>query len=238
MSTIIIRAIIIYFLILIVFRIMGKRQLGQMQPFELVLTLILADLGTIPMAEISVPLLHGIVPLVTLVLVHYFLTLLTKASSKFGEFISGKPIIVINENGIDYKAIKQLNLTIDDLCESLRGLGYFSFDDVLYAIMETNGKLSVMPKISTTPATLADLNIKRPDIPFPVTLISEGKYIEDNLLAVKVNKQDITDFLKKQNVSLKKTLILTYCVNGNVYFQEMNKKCIAQKVNWQSEQGV
>ena len=97
MSTIIIRAIIIYFLILIVFRIMGKRQLGQMQPFELVLTLILADLGTIPMAEISVPLLHGIVPLVTLVLVHYFLTLLTKASSKFGEFISGKPIIVINE---------------------------------------------------------------------------------------------------------------------------------------------
>ena len=235
MSTIIIRSVIIYLIILFVFRLMGKRQLGQMQPFELVLTLILADLGTIPMAEVSIPLLHGIVPLITLVLVHYVLTLITKVSPKFNAFLSGKPVIVINENGIDYKTLKQLSITIDDLCESLRSLGYYSFDDILYAIMETNGKLSVMPKIATTPATLADLNIKREDIPFPIPLVCEGKYIEENLLSLKVDKQKVLNFLNQKNIKLKNTLILTYCTNGNVYFQEMNKKYGISQVDWKSE---
>lgn len=238
MSTIILRSIIIYFIILFVFRLMGKRQLGQMQPFELVLTLILADLGTIPMAEVSVPLLHGIVPLITLVLVHYLLTLITKISPKFNALLSGKPVIVINENGIDYNTLKQLSITIDDLCESLRSLGYYSFDDILYAIMETNGKLSVMPKIATTPATLSDLNIKREDIPFPIPLISEGKYIEENMLSLKVNKQEVLEFLKQKNIKLKNTLILTYCTNGNVYFQEMGKKYGISQVDWKSEKQI
>ena len=235
MSTIIIRSILIYLIILLVFRLMGKRQLGQMQPFELVLTLILADLGTIPMAEVSVPLLHGVVPLITLVLVHYILTFLSKLSPKIGVFFGGKPVIVIDENGIDYKSLKQLNITIDDLCESLRGLGYFSFDDILFAIMETNGKLSVMPKISTTPATLSDLKINRPETPFPVTIISEGKFVEDNIISLQVKKQDVLNFLKNKNITLKKTLILTYCTNGNVYYQEMNKKYNTCNVNWESE---
>lgn len=235
MSTIIIRSIIIYFIILLVFRLMGKRQLGQMQPFELVLTLILADLGTIPMAEVSVPLLHGIVPLITLVLVHYLLTIITKLSPKVGTILSGKPIIVIDENGINYKALQKLNITIDDLCESLRSLGYFSFDDILYAIMETNGKLSVMPKISTTPATLTDLNITRPETPFPVTIISDGKFVEDNIISLKVNKQNVIDFLNKKQLSIKKILILTYCTNGNVYYQEKNKKYNTCNVQWKSE---
>ena len=235
MSTIIIRSIIIYFIILFVFRIMGKRQLGQMQPFELVLTLILADLGTIPMAEVSVPLLHGIVPLITLVLVHYALTLITKASPKLGYFLSGRPVIIIDENGINYDALKKLNITVDDLCESLRGLGYFSFDDILYAIMETNGKLSVMPKISTTPATLTDLNIVRPETPFPVTIISEGNFVEDNIISLKVNKKDVIDFLNKKQINIKKILILTYCQNGNVYYQEKNKKYNTCNVKWESE---
>lgn len=237
MSTIILRSIIIYFIILLVFRLMGKRQLGQMQPFELVLTLILADLGTIPMAEVSVPLLHGIVPLVTLVVVHYLLTLLTKISPKVGYIFSGKPVIVIDENGIDYKSLKQLNITIDDLCESLRGLGYFSFDDILYAIMETNGKLSVMPKILTTPATLSDLNITHEETPFPVPIISEGKYINENLISLKVDKNQVETFLKKHNLQLKKTLILTYSTNGNVYYQAMNKKYNTYNVDWKSEMG-
>ena len=125
---------------------MGKRQLGQMQPFELVLTLIIADLATIPMAEASVPILHGVIPLLTLVVLHYFLTLLTRKSEILNKVISGKPVIVINPNGVDYNAIKNLNISIDDLFESVRGCGYFSLDEIQYAIVETNGTVNVLAK--------------------------------------------------------------------------------------------
>ena len=115
MTTMLIRVLIIYTIILFVFRLMGKRQIGQMQPFEFVLTLIIADLATIPMAEIALPLLNGIVPLLTLVVFHFVITVLTKKSTTFSKIISGKPIIIVNPSGIDYKAIKKLNITIDDL---------------------------------------------------------------------------------------------------------------------------
>ena len=160
MLTLIIRSIIIYFLVLLVFRVMGKRQLGQMQPFELVLTLVLADIATIPMTEISVPLLHGIIPLLTLLVIHFLITLFSRFSNKFSELISGKPVIVINQDGIDFEAIKKLDLTIDDITESLRSAGYFSLSEVLFAIMETNGKMSVMPKIQNSPLTKEDMKIK------------------------------------------------------------------------------
>ena len=140
MLTIVVRAIIIYLVVLFLYRLMGKRQLGQMQPFELVLTLIIADLATIPMAEVSVPVLHGIVPLLTLVILHFVLTFLSKISNKFASFLSGKPVIVINPDGIDYKALKNLNISVDDVFEAIRGCGYFKIEQIQYAIMETNGK--------------------------------------------------------------------------------------------------
>ena len=146
MLTIVLRSILIYLIVLLVFRLMGKRQLGQMQPFELVLTLIIADLATIPMAEVSVPVLHGIIPLLTLVVLHFILTLLTKSSVFMSRVISGKPTIIINPKGIDYKAMKNLNLSTDDILAALRECGYFSISQIQYAIMETNGKISIMPK--------------------------------------------------------------------------------------------
>lgn len=125
MFTLIIRAIICYLLVLLVFRIMGKRQIGEMQPFELVLTLIIADLATIPMAESSVPTLHGVVPLITLVVVHFFLSFFSKKSQTVSKILNGKPIIIINPNGIDHVAINNLNITIEDIFEALRGKGFF-----------------------------------------------------------------------------------------------------------------
>ena len=130
MLTIIIRSILVYLIVLFVFRVMGKRQLGQMQPFELVLTLIIADLATIPMAEVAMPVLHGVIPLLTLVVLHFIITFLTRKSCKISKFVSGKPMIVVNPKGIDYKALKNLNLSTDDLFEALRGSGFFSLSDV------------------------------------------------------------------------------------------------------------
>ncbi len=231
MLTLIIRSIIIYFVVLVVFRLMGKRQLGQMQPFELVLTLILADLATIPMAEMSVPLVHGIVPLLALLVIHYVITILSKHFPKFSEVFSGKPVIVINQNGIDYKAVQKLNLSIDDILESLRSAGYFSPDEVLFAIMETNGKVSVLPKASNSTVTKEDMNIKSEENSIPITIVSEGKLIKENFQQIKVPEQKIKDFITSLGVKMKKILILTLDNNGKVYFQEMHKRAMTINTN-------
>lgn len=225
MLTIIVRAILIYILVLFVFRLMGKRQIGQMQPFELVLTLIIADLATIPMAESSVPVLHGVIPLLTLVVVHYFLTLISKNSVKFGNFISGKPVIVINPKGIDEKALHSLNITIDDLFEAIRGAGYFNLEEVQYAIMETNGTVNVLPKAEFSPVVNKDLKIKIEETSIPVTLVSEGKLMKNNINLAGVDLPFIEKFMKKAGIDkISKVLVLTLNKSGTVYIQEKNKE--------------
>lgn len=220
MLTIIIRSVLIYLIVLFVFRVMGKRQLGQMQPFELVLTLIIADLATIPMAEVSMPVLHGIIPLLTLVVLHFIITFLTRKSTKISNFISGKPMIVVNPKGIDYKALKSLNLSTDDLFEALRGSGFFSLADVQYAIMETNGKMSVMPKPDSAPVTNYDMNIKVEEKFLPITLISEGRIIKENSDLAGYDEKQIINFAEKNGEKkLKNILILQVDQNGNGFFQ-------------------
>ena len=222
MITIIVRSIIIYLIVLLVFRLMGKRQLGQMQPFELVLTLIIADLATIPMAEVSVPVLHGVVPLLTLVVLHFVLTLISRSSHFFSKVISGKPVIIVNPKGIDYQAMKKLNLSTDDIFEALRECGYFSISQVQYAIMETNGKVSVMPKADFSPVTNADLKTNAEDNYLPIILVSDGKVIKDNIALAGVSEQDIQNMIDENGSgeqSIKDTLLLTLDKTGQGYFQ-------------------
>lgn len=222
MLTIIIRSIIIYLIVLLVFRLMGKRQLGQMQPFELVLTLIIADLATIPMAEVSVPVLHGIIPLLTLVVLHFMLTLLSRNSQWFSKVISGKPVIVINPKGIDYNAMKRLNLSTDDLYASLRECGYFTISQVQYAIMETNGKVSVMPKSEYAPSTNKDNKNEVEESFIPIILISEGKIMKDNLKVAKLDEKQVENILKEQKVkSTKEVLLLSVDQTGQGYLQTL-----------------
>ena len=223
MLTIIIRSVLIYLIVLLVFRLMGKRQLGQMQPFELVLTLIIADLATIPMAEVSVPVLHGIVPLLTLVILHFVLTLVCKNSQWLSKIISGKPVIIINPKGIDYNAMKQLNLATDDIFAALRECGYFSVSQVQYAIMETNGKVSVMPKAEFSPATNGDLKLITKDSFLPIILVSDGKLVKENLALTSLDEKKILNIvsknLPKKKVSVKDILILSIDKTGESYLQ-------------------
>lgn len=224
MFTVVSRAIIIYLVVVFLYRLMGKRQLGQMQPFELVLTLIIADLATIPMAEVSVPVLHGIVPLLTLVVLHSIFTFLCKVSNKFASIISGKPVIVINPNGIDYQALKNLSLSIDDIFEAIRGCGFFSIDQIQYAIMETNGKMSVLPKSGFAPVTVQDLNLQVDKSVIPINIINEGKLVKENLKVAKMDENDVKEILTKAKIKhVKNVLIMTIDKNGSVFFQEFGK---------------
>ena len=234
MLTLIIRAILVYLIVLIVFRLMGKRQLGQMQPFELVLTLIIADLATIPMAESSVPILHGLVPLFTLVTVHFFLALATRSSNFLNKVISGKPVIVVNPKGIDYQAIKNLNISVDDLFEAIRGCGFFSLDEVQYAIVETNGTVNVLPKKDSSPVTVGDLKETMPqenlkleklkeidETTIPITLVAEGKINKNNLKLSKLNESKLQKIIKNAGGKhVKDVLILTIDGNGKIYYQQ------------------
>lgn len=225
MFTIVVRAILIYVVVLILYRLMGKRQLGQMQPFELVLTLIIADLATIPMAEVSVPVLHGVVPLLTLTILHFVLTFLSKISNGFASFLSGKPVIVINPKGIDHRALKNLNLSVDDVFEAIRGCGYFSIEQIQYAIMETNGKLSVLPKSEFAPLTVGDMQVEVDPSVIPINIINEGKVVKQNLEVAKLSEIDIKNFLKKEGVKkVKDVLVMTIDKNGGVYLQQYGQK--------------
>jgi len=226
MTTLIIRVLIIYLLILIVFRLMGKRQIAQMQPFEFVLTLIIADLAVIPMAEIALPILNGVVPLLTLVVIHFCITVATRKSKMFSKLLSGKPVIIVTPSGIDYSALKKLNITLEDLFESIRTAGFFSISEVQYAIMETNGKVSVMPKVSSAPVTSLDLKIQKDEFSLPLAIIEEGKFMEENLKLSQKNKEFYENIIKKQGISsIKSVLLLTITKQGEVFVQPKQGPC-------------
>lgn len=225
MITIIIRAITIYLLLLILLRLMGKRQIAQMQPFELVLTLIIADLATIPMGELSVPILHGIVPLFTLSVVHFLITILTKKSTKLNHLISGKPIIIINPKGIDYEALSLLKISIDDIFGAIRSKGYFKLEQVEYAIMETNGVINVLPKSDYSNVVNSDMKITKRNEGIPVTIVAEGSVMNNNLIVAGVKRDFVDKVLKKANIkNIKDCVVMTVDEQHNVYVQAKNKQ--------------
>lgn len=226
--TLIIRSIIIYSVVLFLIRMMGKRQIGEMQPFELVVTLVIADLATIPMAETALPLVHGIIPLLTIVCLHYLLSFIARKSLRFRKFLNGKPIIVVNPDGIDFNALQRLNMNFNDLMEGLRACNYFNLEEVLYAIVQTNGTLTVVPRSAYAPLTADDMGINKCEAALPIIIISKGKFVKENLIISKLNSEDIITALEKADIStLKDVLFATIDNNGKMYVQPYGKSYIS-----------
>ena len=224
MSVMLIRSLIVYVITFIIIRLMGKRQVGEMQPFEFVITLIIADLACVPMAELAVPLLHGIIPILVLYLLHFFICFLSRKSMFFRYMITVRPAIVINPNGIDYKELKNLNMTIDDLMEAIRGCDYFEIEQIAYAIVETNGKLCVIPKTNLSPVTRDDLKIKVDPSGLPVNIIMDGKLMKENMKLANIDDAFLKKYFKKVNVAThKQVLLFTIDNNGKIFIQPKNK---------------
>ena len=212
---------------------MGKRQIGEMQPYEVVITLIIADLATLPMSDTNIPLLHGILPLAILVLLHYFITLLTRKSIKIRRLVSGQPVVVISPNGIEYQALKSLNITIDDLCEMLRQGGYYSLEQVHFAIIETNGKMSVVPKSANAPATAQDVSANNPEPQIPSILINDGKMMKKQMKEVRIDTNQLYKILTHLKInSVKDVIILSLDADGKLFYQtKTNPAQIIQNIN-------
>lgn len=210
-----IRTAIIFIVLLIIMRLMGKRQIGEMQPFELVITLLIAELACIPMADVSIPLLYGIISVVTIFVLHEIMTLLDLKLKPLKSLISGKPSVVVNKNGIDDYQLKRNNLDVSDLIESLRTAGYFSLDAVDYALYEANGTFSALP----------NQNYEQMQTSLPLVIIDNGKYDQKNLEITGLKQSYFDEILKEQNIkSPKEVLVLTADGTGKIYLQVKKHK--------------
>ena len=219
------RVTVIYFTVLVFLRLMGKRQIGEMQPYEVVITLIIADLATLPMSDTNIPLVNGILPLAILVMVHYGITFLTRKSLWLRKIVSGTPVIVISPNGIEYQTLKNLNMNLDDLQEMLRGCNFYSFDQVSYAIIETNGKMSVIPNENNAPVTAQDLNITNSPPKLPSVIVSDGKIVENKLIEQKLDKNKLKVILSKLKIGkIKDLIVMSVDQNEKLYYQIKGEK--------------
>ena len=217
MLNLFIRSLVLYFVLLVAMRLMGKRQLGELQPFELAITLVASDLVCIPMADASIPILYGVIPVFSLFLVHILITKLATKSIKFRKFLNGKPIIIIEKGNILSDVMKELNLNIDDIMEALRGTGYFNPSEVEYAILETNGNLSVMPKSENRPLCPDDVNLKADEAQIPVAVIMEGEFVAENLSKLQGDvKEKVLRLLS--NLGVNRQDVLVALVAGDEVF--------------------
>ncbi len=208
MLNLFIRSLVLYFVLLVAMRLMGKRQLGELQPFELAITLVASDLVCIPMADASIPILYGVIPVFSLFLVHILITKLATKSIKFRKFLNGKPIIIIEKGNILPDVMKELNLNIDDIMEALRGAGYFNPSEVEYAILETNGNLSVMPKSENRPLCPDDVHLKVDEAQIPVAVIMEGEFVAENLSKLQGDvKEKVLQLLSNLGVNQQDVLV-------------------------------
>jgi uncharacterized membrane protein YcaP (DUF421 family) len=212
---------------------MGKRQIGEMQPYELVITLIIADLATVPMSDANIPLLNGILPLAILVILHYSITMLTRKSILLRKIISGQPVILISPEGINYKELKKLNMNLHDLQESLRQCNYFDLEQVRYAIIETNGKMSVIPNAQYAPATAKDVNAQNDDPELPTLIVSDGKIMKDNILRLNLDENKISQLFKQLKIyKVKDIIIMSLNSSGKLYYQLKNQTYkVIQNIN-------
>lgn len=181
MFVVLIRTIVLYLLIVAGIRLQGKHQLGELEPSELVLALIIADLASVPMQDNGIPLTSGVIPIIVLLSVSTILSVLTTKSLRFRALMCGRPSIVVENGVVRERELKRNRLTIDELMEELRGQGYADFRSVKLAVLETGGQLSVLPYAADKPVTAAQMGVETQETGLPVILISDGRLLSHNL---------------------------------------------------------
>lgn len=213
MLTIFLRALILYLVVVVFMRLMGKRQIGQMQPYEIVITLLVADVVVAPMQDPAISLVEGIVPMIALFICHNFISFLCIKSRKLRKIFCGKTSTLIRNGVIDEKELKKLNLSVEEMMEALRVKNAFSLEDVYCATMETNGEISIMFQNKTQPPTMEDLGMLAKENDMPMGILIEGQWQPENLKTLGWTDQQVDKVLKKYHVDRK-----------NVFFAMANRK--------------
>lgn len=217
------RAIVLYILVLVVMRLMGKREIGQMQPFELAISIMIADLATLPMTETGVPISNGIIPILGLLVMHLTISMLNLKSTKAREIICGKPAILIFRGKVDEKVLKKERFTINELEERLRTNNIFNIGDVEYVVLETSGQVTVIPKPNKRATTPEDFNIEPKYEGIPYDLVVDGKVMYKNLEKLGKNYVWLQKQTEKFGIRPEQALIVTIDGDNQFFCQPLEK---------------
>lgn len=209
------RTVILYFLIMAGLRLMGKRQIGELEPSELVLTMMISDLATVPMQDFGIPLLAGIIPILTLLSLSLLLSQLSLLSLRFRALMCGTPAVLIRDGKLQQDAMRKNRYTLDELLEQLRGQGCLSVEEVRYAVLENSGQLSVLPWARQKPPTAADLHLTPKDTSLPVVLINDGRILRKNLRRCGRDEAWLHALLQREGRTAGEVFLLTVDEDGN-----------------------
>ena len=218
------RTIFLYIIVLIVMRLMGKREIGQLQPFELAISIMIADLASTPMADPGIPIINGIIPILALLVMHLIISMINIKSIKARAILCGQPTILIYRGRIDEKMLKKERFTVNELEERLRGNNIFNVGDVEYAILETSGQITVIEKPEKRIARLEDLKIKGDYEGIPYDLVVDGKVMYENLKKLDKDYNWLKKQVAKFGIEPNEALLVTIDGKGEFFCQEKSLK--------------
>jgi len=209
LTSVFIRTLMVYLIVIVSLRIMGKRQLGELQPSDLVITILISNVATISIEDTELPILDGIIPIMELVLFEVIISWISLHSVKVRRWVTGSPKIIIHNGEIDQKVLHDLRFTLDDLMTTLRTNGIFSPEEVQFAIVETNGTVSILQKPEYQTATKKDVSAVHPCADPPEIVIADGELREKTLHALGLDRQWIDEILKAESLRISDIFLLT-----------------------------
>ncbi len=215
MLTTIIRVTILYLFVTFSLRIMGKRNIGELQPTELVITLLLSEFAAIPIENNSVPLINSLIPVMILISLEIMNSVISMKSIKLRNISDGNALLIIKDGKLDQKQLKNLRLTIDDVLAALRQKDVFDINEVAYAMVETNGTLSVLLKAQYQNSTKQDIKVKTKNDGYTCPVIIDGAIVKKNLEVLEIKKEDIEKILEKKKVHKKEIFLMNLDKNKN-----------------------
>ena len=217
MLTSFLRTIILYSALILVIRLMGKRQLGQMEPTEFVVTLLIADLASVPMQDDGIPLFSGLIPILVVLALELLLSVLVYSNVPMRRFLCGKPVILLAHGKLLQQNMKKTRINTDELNQHLRQNGFVDPSEIRYAILETNGTISILPEPKFLPASAKDAGVKASDFQLPVTVISHGQLVADNLSRIGKSKAWVEQKLENYHCQIKDVFLLMLQPDGKLF---------------------
>ncbi|MBR0141431.1 MAG: DUF421 domain-containing protein [Ruminococcus sp.] len=214
MCVILIRSLILYVLVIFAVRLMGKRQLGELQPSELVITILVSNIATLPLEDSGISLIVGITPILSLVCFEVIVSWINLRFSKIRKIISGSPKIIVSNGKVDPEVLKELRFSVDDLMMALRGKDIFDISEVQFAVVETTGAVSVMKKQPEDIPSRKDLNIKAESSDPPKIIISDGEIVKASADSLNISEKQIKKLLV--NIKINDVFIMTADENKNI----------------------
>ena len=220
MSVILIRSLILYVLVIFAVRLMGKRQLGELQPSELVITILVSIIATLPIEDVNIPVIVGITPILALVSFEVIVSWLDLRFPRLRKLISGSPKIVVRNGKIERSILRELRFSADDLLMALRNKDIFDLKDVQFAIVETTGSVSVMKKQSSDTPTRSDMQISAESGDPPVLIIADGRFVAEALETLKISRSLVEVLLKENRLTVNEVFIMTADSGGNCFIAD------------------